>query len=226
MTPAYLDPLIQVSRQTANNAYADDMARYMRNQFSFLGLNAPSRDKLMKDHIAKYGLPEYSELRGCIEYLWELPEREFQYFAQGFLGRFKKHFREEDIHWFERLIITKSWWDTVDGLAAWVMGNYFIKYPYKVESITRKWMDSGNIWLQRTSLLFQLRYKEKTNENLLFNYINELSGSKEFFIQKAIGWALREYSKTYPEKVNEFVKLHKLAPLSTREALKIINKKK
>ena len=225
MTPLYLDPLIQISRQVANNAYAVDMVRYMKNQFPFLGLNAPSRNIIFKKHIAKYGLPDRNDLRSDVEYLWKLPEREFQYFAQSFLVEFKKHYQEKDIQWFEKLVTTKSWWDTADGIAVWVMGNYFIKYPGNTTSVTCKWMDSGNIWLQRTSLLFQLRYKEKTNESLLYDYICELSGSKEFFIQKAIGWALREYSKTYPERVKNFVNSHILAPLSKREALKVVNKK-
>ncbi len=226
MKSTYLDNLLKECRLLAEDKYAGDMARYMRNQFVFLGLRSPVRDRLFKDHISKFGLPKYEETKEMVKYLWELPEREFQYIAMSFLIKSKKYYLEEDINLFEKLIVTKPWWDTVDGLASWVAGTYFIRYPHQIKSVTRLWMDYGNIWLQRTSLLFQLKYKEKTDEDILFTYIRELSGSKEFFIQKAIGWALREYSKSFPEKIREFVKTHTLSNLSTREALKVINRKK
>ena len=101
----------------------------------------------------------------------------------------------------------------------------FTNYPELIVPFTEKWMTSGNMWLQRTAILFQLKYKSQTDTELLFKYIIALDGSKEFFINKAIGWALREYSKTNPDIVIKFVTGHKLAPLSKREALKVINKK-
>jgi 3-methyladenine DNA glycosylase AlkD len=90
------------------------------------------------------------------------------------------------------------------------------------DPVTAKWMDSGNMWLQRSALLFQLRYKQQTDEKLLFRYITELTASKEFFIRKAIGWTLREYSKTKPDQVQQFVAKTPMAPLSKKEALRII----
>jgi 3-methyladenine DNA glycosylase AlkD len=127
----------------------------------------------------------------------------------------------EWIELFEELIIQKSWWDTVDALAAWQVGYYFSKYPEKIQPYTNKWMSNGNIWLQRTCLIFQLKYKEKTDFELLKSFINPLSGSKEFFIQKAIGWALREYSKLFPQEVMEFAGNQPMAKLSYREATRI-----
>ena len=122
------------------------------------------------------------------------------------------------------MIITKSWWDTVDRIASRLVGFYFREHKELIEPYTEKWMYYGNMWLQRTALLFQLKYKKETDTDLLFGYIQALAESPEFFIQKAIGWALREYSKTAPKTVKQFVDSTLLAPLSKREALKIINK--
>jgi 3-methyladenine DNA glycosylase AlkD len=119
---------------------------------------------------------------------------------------------------YEELITQKSWWDTVDALAAWQVGDYFKKYPDQIIPYTNKWMDSGNMWLQRTCLIFQLKYKEETDFELLKSLIIPLSDSKEFFIQKAIGWALREYSKLFPQRVMDFASNQPMAKLSYREA--------
>ena len=103
------------------------------------------------------------------------------------------------------MILNKSWWDTVDYIASNLVGVHFQKYPDLMYPVTEKWMNSGNIWLQRTSLLFQLKYKKKTDVMLMTNYIQQLQGSKEFFINKAIGWILREYSKTDGDWVRDYV---------------------
>ena len=121
---------------------------------------------------------------------------------------------------FEQLIITKSWWDSVDGLASWMVGEHFKRFPHQRDQYIDKWMKSGNMWLQRTCLLFQLGYKDKTDEILMGSIIMSLNGSKEFFIDKAIGWILREYSKTDFQAVINFVDNNELSNLSKREALK------
>ena len=122
----------------------------------------------------------------------------------------------------EFIITNKSWWDTVDFIASHLVGNYFKKYPDKIEEYINKWMLSKNIWLQRTALLFQLKYKVALNPVLLENIIKQFLYSKEFFINKAIGWILREYSKTNPQWVINFVKKYPLHNLSKREALRLI----
>jgi len=124
--------------------------------------------------------------------------------------------------WLEQLIVQKSWWDTVDGLASWIIGTYFQLYPQTVVGVTEKWMNSGNMWLQRTSLIFQLKYKKNTDTQLLSNYILRLADRKEFFIRKAIGWVLREYSKTNKQWVKNFIQTNKLSALSYREASKYV----
>jgi 3-methyladenine DNA glycosylase AlkD len=121
----------------------------------------------------------------------------------------------------EKCITTHAWWDSVDWLAK-LVGIFFRKYPELQTQYAYKWIESDNIWLQRVALIHQLFYKEKTNEKLLFELIKRRADSKEFFIRKACGWTLRQYSKTNPEKVVWFVESHKLSGLSSKEALRLL----
>ncbi|MCK4653702.1 MAG: DNA alkylation repair protein [Candidatus Cloacimonetes bacterium] len=221
----YIRPLVELFRQNANAENAAPMAKYMKNLFPYLGIKTPQRRELLKQFFKEYGVPEISYIKQIILDLWELPEREFQYCAVGILRKFSKKLDKEMIDLFEYLIVHKSWWDTVDGLACWLVGNHFKRFPEFIRPYTEKWMKSGNMWLQRTVILFQLDYKEKTDVELLFENIKKCTGSKEFFIQKAIGWALREYSKTDEAIVIDFVENNKLASLSKRESLKRLKKK-
>jgi 3-methyladenine DNA glycosylase AlkD len=119
------------------------------------------------------------------------------------------------------MVTHQSWWDSVDSLNSFVISKFFIMFPEEIESTTSKWNQSSNKWLQRMSLLFQLTYKKKTNTTLLTKYIEHCELDKEFFIQKAIGWALRAYAYTDAKWVIQFVKTHpQLSNLSKREALK------
>lgn len=154
-----------------------------------------------------------------------MPEREYQYVALAFLGKFQKHLTPDCLPLLEYLITTKSWWDTVDSLASHNVGSLLKQYPSSREALINQWRHQDNFWLRRTTLLFQLGYKTDTDERLLFSLVEENQDSLEFFIQKAIGWALREYSKTAPEAVQSFVFRTALASLSQREALKWLKAK-
>ena len=134
-----------------------------------------------------------------------------------------RQMEEEDINLFEFMVTHKSWWDTVDYIANKLMGAYFREFPEKRHEYVRKWIASNNIWLQRSALLFQLKYKSDLDPELLGSTIRQLLGSKEFFINKAIGWVLREYSRTNPEWVKEFADMTELQPLSAREALRLMH---
>jgi len=219
---SYIKPLVNLFKANASSANAEPMAKYMKNLFRYLGIKTPKRKELFKIFIKEYGLPEISELKQITLDLWDLPEREFQYIAIGILRKFSKKWDENFIDLFEQLIVTKSWWDSVDGLASWMVGEHFKRFPYLRDKYIDRWMKSGNMWLQRTCLLFQLGYKDKTDEILMGRLIMQLNGSKEFFINKAIGWILREYSKTDAETVINFVENNELANLSRREALKCL----
>lgn len=218
----YIQELDFTFRQSANSEYAYQMKKYMRGKFEYLGIKSPLRREISKVFLQKENRPPVSSVINISIKLWKKPEREFQYFAQELLCKYLKLVDSTFIDHLEYLLTTKSWWDTVDYIAANLVGSHFQNYPHLINPISKKWCELDNLWLQRTSLLFQLRYKTKTDTDLLFNYIRHHSNSKEFFIRKAIGWALREYSKTDPELVIKFVDSNELSGLSKREALKKI----
>lgn len=220
----YLSPIIEKFEANRNPEYAVQMKRYMRNLFEFYGIKTPDRKEIQRAFFLGYGYPKIEDLKDITSDLWEMPERENQYFAMHLLKKYANKVPKEYINFYESLIVTKSWWDSVDFIAPGLVGALFVKHPSLIEPYTERWMESGNIWLQRSCILFQLKRRALTDTGLLFKFIEQMQGSKEFFINKAIGWALREYSKTSPETVINYVKNHELAPLSKREALKWINK--
>jgi 3-methyladenine DNA glycosylase AlkD len=216
----YLTPLVSLFAQNANPAQAAPMKKYMRNQFEYLGIKSPKFGELMKIYIAAYGLPPVLELDSMSRELWSLPEREYQYIATSLIDRLKKQVPANFIKTIEHLLTHKSWWDTVDSLAGGVVGVHFRRFPSVREKYLTKWRKSDYFWLRRTCILFQLSYKEETDFVLLCELIRENLGSKEFFINKAIGWSLRQYARTDPQAVKKFVKATPLHPLSRREAMK------
>ena len=197
------------------------MKKYMRDQFEYLGIKTPESVALQKEFYAKNGLPKIAELDTILRDLWMLPHREFQYVAVGLLGRCEGQIPAKFIKTIEYLIVTKSWWDTVDSIAGGAVGVHFLRFPEVRETYLPKWRASDNFWLRRTTILFQLGYKQNTDFDLLCDIIRENLRSKEFFINKAIGWALRQYARTDPKAVKKFVNATKeLSPLSRREAMK------
>lgn len=222
----YLRKVTEALAKETDSENAKEMKRYMKDNFEFFGVNATLRREVTREFMQRKERPPYNALEGIAKNLWDFPEREYQYFGMELLEKYKNEFDENIIDLFEYIIINKSWWDTVDEISKKLVGNYFIRFPDNRDKSIEKWAESGNIWLQRNTLLFQLRYKENTDVKLLFSLIERLKDIDEFFIQKAIGWALREYSKIDPEVIEGFVDSHELSPLSYREAMKIIKKGK
>lgn len=212
--------LIDELAKSANAENAVAMKAYMKNQFSFFGIKTPERRQILKEYIKGRVIINKTELNGIIKELWTQPERELQYCAIEILIAYKKLWTEDTIELIEYCLTNKSWWDTVDPLACDCAGTYFKINPSTIIDITDKWNRNENKWLQRSSLLFQKSYKNETDRNLLAKYILHLASSTDFFIQKAIGWILREYARTNPDWVRKFVSETKLATLSQREALK------
>ena len=218
----YIVPLKKLFEKNADPSQAAPMKKYMRNQFEYLGIKTPQSAALQKEFYAEYGLPEVTELDSILRDLWLLPEREFQYVGLGLLDKLEKKLPEKFIKTIEYLIVTKSWWDTVDAIASHTVGTHFRRFPEVREKYLPKWRASTNIWLRRTTILFQLNYKKETDFDLLCDIIRENLDSNEFFINKAIGWALRQYARVDPKAVSKFVKSTALHPLSRREAMKHI----
>ena len=185
-------------------------------------MKTPTRREIQKPFLIKDHLPPNENLGLLVRTLWNKPEREYHYFTQELVQKYTKQFKIGDIVLLEYLIGKNSWWDTVDFIATKLIKAYFKKFPNQRDVYIEKWLSSDNIWMQRSCLIFQLMEKEKTDVTLLKHVITSLLGSQEFFINKAIGWALRDYSKTNPEWVIQFVESTNLHPLSKREALKLM----
>ena len=216
----YVASLKTLFEQNTDPLQAAPMKKYMREQFEYLGIKTPKNVALQKEFFAEHGLLSLPDLDIILRDLWSLPPREFQYVAVGLLGRFNKQIPAKLIRTIEYLLITKSWWDTVDILAGGTVGVHFRRFPEVRERYLVRWRASDNFWLRRTAILFQLNYRQQTDFDLLSEIIRENLDSKEFFINKAIGWSLRQYARTDPKAVTAFVKSTPLHPLSRREAMK------
>lgn len=219
----YINTLKIEFASNANPEVAAQQKAYMRNQFEFYGLKSAERRTIQKPFLVKEFLPPKANLDVLVKKIWNEPEREFHHFAQELTFKYIKQLEKKDIQLFEFMILNQSWWDTVDYIANKLVGAYMKKFPEERDKCVARWLASGNIWLQRTALIFQLKYKEDLDSDLMASTINALLGSKEFFINKAIGWILREYSRTNPEWVQDFViKTPLLHGLSRREALRLL----
>lgn len=219
----YLQALKEEFKQKENPVNAVKQKAYMRGQFEYYGLTTAERREAQKPFLVKAYLPSITERNELVYQLWELPQREFQMFGQELVHKYIKRIKKKDMALFEHMVVTKSWWDTVDFIAYKLMGAYFKSFPKDRKHYVEKWLKSNNIWLQRSALLFQLKYKTELDTELLKYSIESLLGSKEFFINKAIGWVLREYSRTNPEWVKEFVDSTELSALSKKEALRLMD---
>lgn len=212
-------------RDTFHNHGKPDVAQgqmaYMRHQFEYFGLKMPAWMGLTKEIIKNQGIPDGQDLLDLARLCFEDEHREMQYFALECVQKMQKKQPAAFIDFLEELICTKSWWDTVDWIAK-LVGIHFRSHPELIRPVTERWIGSGHLWLQRVCLIFQLTYKEKTDAGLLFHYIRQVADSKEFFLQKGAGWALRQYSKTNPEAVRQFLSKTAVAPLTRREGMKYL----
>ncbi len=219
-----MEPIIAAIKEKllplANADKAVWMKAYMKNRFEFLGVQMQERRSAFKEYLKDHPIENMATMATIVKKLWLLPEREYQYCAIDLLLVNYTLWDEECIELFVYCVLSKSWWDSVDSIATDCVGKYFKKYPQQMEKITFKWNVSDNMWLQRCSILFQKNYKKDTNVALLSRYIQHLLSSKEFFIQKAIGWMLREYARCNAAWVITFVEENDLQKLSRREALK------
>lgn len=221
----YTRQILNFYQSHSNPEQAPAMEKYMRNRFRFFGIKRPERYLIDKKLIEELGTPQPEEFLQIIKELFDQNYREPHYLIAELFYKQRKKWDKSAVNQIEYMITHKSWWDTVDFLASKHAGYYFKKYPDEISGVTNRWNQDKNFWLQRSSLLFQLGYKAETNTQLIKKYILNLSASEEFFIRKAIGWILREYSKTNPDWVLQFTDEHPLSPLSKREALKHLKKK-
>ncbi|WP_314084704.1 DNA alkylation repair protein [uncultured Gemella sp.] len=215
--------LISDLEENRNELLAVSMERYMQDKFRFLGVRGATRTEIYKKYFPEARKSKVIDWN-FIETCWNKEEREFQYVVVYYLKAMQKFLKREDISRLKYLIVTKSWWDTVDLLAK-VVGSLVIRIE-GYDQIMLEWSKDSNIWLRRVAILHQLSFKEKVDEIILDKILVNNLGDSEFFINKAIGWALRDYSKSNPEWVTKFIEKNRenMANLSLREASKYLDK--
>lgn len=204
-----------------NHENAESMAKYMKNNFDFYGIPAPKRKEIYKDFIKtekKTKVIDWEFLDKC----YDDDHREFQYLAYDYLLAMKQFVTFEDIIKIKHYVLSKSWWDTIDFLCK-VIGNVGLR-DARVKELMLEWSKDENMWIKRTAIEHQLGLKEKTDHELLENIIVNSLGSDEFFINKAIGWALRDYSKVNQAWVKDFLNKYRdeMSSLSLKEASKYL----
>jgi 3-methyladenine DNA glycosylase AlkD len=210
--------------QNKNQEIALKSEKYLKNQFPFYGIQSAARREIQKEWFLflKENNNSFNHW-DLIHELWNKDQREFKYVAIDWLHSWKKSkIQFSDISDIELLIRTHSWWDSVDLVASTYLANYFKKFPSQIPIVVNRWRKSDNIWLKRSCLLFQLKYKNEVDFDLLKSLITEFQPLNEFFIQKAIGWALRQYSKFNKIAVKDFIEEINLQGLAKREGSKYL----
>lgn len=217
--------LLNVLRQHHHPKDAAVMSQYMRQQFTFIGIKTPQRRQLAHPYFKQESHRMKHELDASINWsfvyaCWQAPEREFQALAADYLKLFQNYLRADDLEQLKKLITWKSWWDSVDSLVKIVGQLAHQSDAMKVQLL--EWSQADNLWLRRAAILHQLGMKTTTDTDLLTQCIENNLNTQEFFINKAIGWALRDYAKCNETWVHDFLLTHEsqLAPLSWREASK------
>ncbi|MEV8091918.1 DNA alkylation repair protein [Streptomyces nigra] len=218
-----IERLTAVYGAAADPERAAAMRAYMKDVAPFLGIPSPERRALSRSVLQGAPGPDERDCTAVALRCWRLPEREYQYFAVDLLRRHVRRLSSGFLPVSRHLVTTVPWWDTVDALAAHVVGGLVAADPALTADMDA-WIEDDDLWVVRTALLHQLRYGERTDAGRLFAYCLRQSGHPDFFVRKAIGWSLREYAKTDPDAVRDFLAREggRFAPLSVREALKNI----
>jgi 3-methyladenine DNA glycosylase AlkD len=217
----WYETLFEELEKSENKSTAAAMSAYMKNLFPFLGIQSAARRKIANRYFKLVRGEKHIDWE-FVKICWEKPYREAQYIASDYVLSKQKYLTDADIPQLKMLLTTKSWWDTVDILSK-LFGTLSLSYPH-VSDMMIKWSTDENMWLRRTAILHQLGLKEKTDTGLLLKILCNNFGTEEFFINKAIGWSLREYSKTDPAWVRGFIAKYeyKLSKLSIKEGSKYI----
>jgi 3-methyladenine DNA glycosylase AlkD len=218
---ALLSQIGAALRPLADPVQAVPMRAYMLDQFAFLGIRATPRRQALRS-LPRMSAWTAADLLAVAEALWEMPEREFQYVAVDLLAKHHRQLELASLPSLLQLVQRRAWWDTVDGLAG-VVGDILLRGRAGQTDVQRPiddWLGHPSLWVRRVAMLHQLGWRAQTYQARLFRYALALSPETEFFIRKAIGWALRDYARTQPEAVRAFLVAHGhvLSGLTRREA--------
>jgi 3-methyladenine DNA glycosylase AlkD len=211
-------------KKAANPEEAPAMQSYMKSDMPFHGLKSAVRKEIYKEVFKKYKIDDDAEYETIIRELWDAKYREERYAAISFAVRQKEFHTLEMLPLYRMLIISGAWWDHVDGIAADLINPLLKKFPLEMKEILKQWIKDDDLWIRRTAILSQLRFKSDTDYEMLFDFCMRCLHEKSFWIRKAIGWALREYSKHEPDKVRMFVNENHeaMSGVSLKEASKYI----
>jgi len=206
----------------ADPAKARDMARYMKTDMPFYGVQRAGRAPILKEVTRRWAPRTRQEYSSLVEGLWNRPHREEKYLAIGVARAHGRFVTRTALPLYRRLIVQGAWWDLVDETAIKLVGRVLRDDRTRVTPTVRGWIRHRDLWVRRTSVICQVGHKDATDESLLFDACSDLAHETDFFIRKAIGWALRDYAKTSPDSVRAFVSDREadLSRLSVREATK------
>ncbi len=209
-------------KKLANKQKSIEMAAYMKTAMPFYGVQKPDRVPIYKAIKKDFAAQNIDEYKNHVRALWALPHREEKYTALEYALQNKRFITTESLDLYEELIREGAWWDFVDTIAVHLVGEALLHERSEVKNLLDQWVSDDDLWIRRTAILSQNKHKTHTDEKMLYKYIKKRMHEREFFITKAIGWALREYSYTNPKSVKEFIakNQNELAPLSIREGSK------
>jgi len=209
-------------RALADPAKAPAMAAYMKTAQAFYGVQTPARANILRETRERFAPPDQKSYQRNVLALWKLPYREERYCAIAYARHHPGFITPSALPLYERMIREGAWWDFVDDIAVNLVGAVLGNFRAKTRPIIERWIDDPDMWIRRTALLAHLKHKDETDAAQLFDHCLRRSHESEFFIRKAIGWALREYSKTDPRAVRAFLKKNRqrLSKLSFAEGSK------
>ena len=215
--------------QLAENANPNDavlMQRYLKTSMPFYGVKSPIQNEIVNNVTKAFSITNQDEYNSMITKIWKLSRREEKYISIKLARKLKQYITLDALQIYEKMIREGQWWDFIDPIATGLIGPLLMKNRIEMNIILDKWITDDNLWIRRSAILSHLKHKENSDDKKLFQYCLKCAHEKEFFIQKAIGWALREYSKTEPDLVSKFIEENKdiLSNLSKREGMKHLNR--
>ncbi|HEX2420755.1 MAG TPA: DNA alkylation repair protein [Acidimicrobiia bacterium] len=206
----------------ADPAKAAPMQAYMKTDMPFYGVPKPARLPIARELKRRFPPADAGQYRRNVLALWNLPHREEKYLAVGYARQFPAFVTFDQIDLFERLIVEGGWWDLVDELASPIVSRVVLIQRQQMGPVLERWIESPVLWLRRAAIICHNGHRDATDWPQLSDFCLRRAHEKEFFIRKAIGWALREYARTNPAAVRDFLRRHgdRLSGLSYREAAK------
>lgn len=211
-------------QERADPRKAVKMAAYMKTSMPFYGVQTPQRAEILREAGKRFSVATHQDYQRAVLGLWTLKHREEKYLALGLARLWPEFIVPESLTLYRRLIQDGAWWDFVDETAAHLVGRVLLDHREQIAPIIDKWIEARDMWVRRAAIICQLSHKDKTDHVRLFRYCVACSAEKEFFIRKAIGWALRQYSYSAPRRVRDFLAKNRdrLSPLTYREASRVM----